>query len=259
MRHTRAKCTHGHHKKGREIGRRLTYQSRKTVELSQPSHERVHSLPSSCAESTGVHLAHVAHADDANALAGLHVDCCAVRYCAQVKWRRSAHGERWRMKKWLATAKEKLSRRLGALNTALSSAARKRNGKIHPPKVRLRDRRQHHEPVSPVKNPYTANMPPKKKVERGAQENIQLGPQVREVSGTQTSTTAHQERILTADRASSSSALPASSLPSTTPSSTSPICPAAKLSPVSPVYVEAAMAHATCANCTKGHEGQGRP
>jgi hypothetical protein len=25
-------------------------------------------------------------------------------------------------------------------------------------------------------------MPPKKKVERGAQENIQLGPQVREVS-----------------------------------------------------------------------------
>tara|TARA_R110002003_G_scaffold55_2_gene4937 strand:- start:18971 stop:19177 length:207 start_codon:yes stop_codon:yes gene_type:complete len=36
---------------------------------------------------------------------------------------------------------------------------------------------------SPVKHQFTANMPPKKKVERGAQENIQLGPQVREVSG----------------------------------------------------------------------------
>jgi hypothetical protein len=34
---------------------------------------------------------------------------------------------------------------------------------------------------SPVKHQFTVNMPPKKKVERGAQENIQLGPQVREV------------------------------------------------------------------------------
>lgn len=32
----------------------------------------------------------------------------------------------------------------------------------------------------PLDDQHTANMPPKKKVERGAQENIQLGPQVRE-------------------------------------------------------------------------------
>jgi hypothetical protein len=39
-------------------------------------------------------------------------------------------------------------------------------------------------------------MPPKKKVERGAQENIQLGPQVREVRDIRTSTTKLQEREL---------------------------------------------------------------
>jgi hypothetical protein len=96
-----------------------------------------------------------------------------------------------------ATAKEKLSRRLGALSTALSSAAHKR--KRNPPTESSNcDRRQPHELVSHVKNSYTANMPPKKKVERGAQENIQLGPQVREVCGIRTPTINLQERELTA-------------------------------------------------------------
>ncbi len=51
----------------------------------------VYSLPSSCTPPAGVHFAHVAHADDAHALAVDHYDCTA-RCCARVKLRSSAHG-----------------------------------------------------------------------------------------------------------------------------------------------------------------------
>ena len=47
-------------------------------------------------------------------------------------------------------------------------------------------RRLHHEPASFDKNAYTAKMPPKAKVARAPQENIQLGPQVREVRDIET-------------------------------------------------------------------------
>lgn len=80
----------------------------------------------------------------------------------------------------LAAAGEKSSQRLGALVTALCSSAHNRN--LPPTKSstsKIADRITN--PPAPVKHAYTAKMPPKQKVARAPQENIQLGPQVREV------------------------------------------------------------------------------
>ena len=78
MRHTRAKCTHSHHKrKGGEIWK-LTYQ------VHSFRTRAAHLLPSSFAQPASVHLPHVAHADDTNALDIHHSDCCA-RFSACVE------------------------------------------------------------------------------------------------------------------------------------------------------------------------------
>ncbi len=69
-------------------------------------------------------------------------------------------------------------------------------------------------------------MPPKKKVERAATENISLGPQVREGQSPMTLVPAAQKLYNSkppTSQVNSSSASPASSLPSTTPSSMSQI------------------------------------
>jgi predicted component of type VI protein secretion system len=70
---------------------------------------------------------------------------------------------------------------------------------------------------------HSAKMAPKKKVERTAQENISLGPQVREGLHESPFTQPARQSLTSNPQASSSSASHASSPPSTTPSSTSPI------------------------------------
>jgi hypothetical protein len=73
MRHTRAKCTHSHHK--RKEGRKKEVDLR-IAKLRDTALGRArYSLPPSGAQPPRVHLAHVAHADQSDALAGLHVDC----------------------------------------------------------------------------------------------------------------------------------------------------------------------------------------
>lgn len=81
-------------------------------------------------------------------------------------------------------------------------------------------------PSSPSLTPKTTKMAPPKRTTKPAQENISLGPQVREGKSALPRFAVSRlfaNQLLTRLQASSCSALPASSPRSTTPSSTSPI------------------------------------
>ena len=104
-------------------------------------------------------------------------------------------------------------------------------------------------------------MAPKQKVTRAAQENVQLGPQVREGMSMSSQTTQRNEKAhanIGIAQASSSSAWHVSSPPSTTPSSTSPISRTSKHHPP-PTYANRAKSGCrVLAGCiyTHGYWGQ---
>ena len=189
-----------------------------------------HSLPSCRAQAAGVHLAHIAHADNTDALAVIHCDCVYTLRCV-CRALCSAHVEGFAE---LRRAKSRLFYALAAMTkqSSLSRGAHLNNCKSSTSPRTPHDRQ-------PVKLIHSQHASQEEGRARCAGEHPgTTRPETQHCACTPASerrTDDFCSLVPRSVRASSSLALPASSPRSTIPSSTSPICLAAKPSRVSPV------------------------